>query len=266
MMSGSERTSVEENDVAVLEVRGLSKGFGGVRALDSVSMRVRAGQVTALVGENGAGKSTLIKCLAGAHQPDLGQILVEGHPITFTGPFGARDSGIETVHQDLALTENLDVTANIFLGREVRHAWYRGFALKKRAMRAQSEEMLANFGINVPSVRTEVRNLSGGQRQGVAIARATGWGTRVIIMDEPTAALGVHETQRVLELITELAEKRLGVLVVSHNLDEVLQISDHIWVLRRGKLVTGLAKRDTSHEELVQYITGLAAANDEEQE
>lgn len=256
----------KQNEGSVLEVRNLSKAFGGVHALDDVSMAVRMGQVTALVGENGAGKSTLIKCLAGAHQPDVGEILVGGRPITFTGPFEARDAGIETVHQDLALTENLDVTANIFLGREERHAWYRGFALKKSAMRAQARDMLENFGVRVPSLRTEVRNLSGGQRQGVAIARATGWGTRVVVMDEPTAALGVHETRRVLGLITELAQKRLGVLVVSHNLNEVLEISDHIWVLRRGKLVAGLVKRDTSHEELVHHITGLAATDEGQQE
>lgn len=264
-MGPSTTNDHRDEGASILEARDLTKAFGGIQALHDVSLSIPVGQVTALVGENGAGKSTLIKCLSGVHKPDAGDILVDGQSVEFASPSEARGAGIETVHQDLALAENLDVSSNIFLGRELRHGWHRGFALKKREMHAQSNKMLKNFGIRLPSVKAKLRNLSGGQRQGVSIARATGWGTRLIVMDEPTAALGVNETQRVLEIITELAQKQLGVLVVSHSLNDVFEVSDRIWVLRQGKLVASPATRDTSHEEIIQYITGLAAANDEEE-
>jgi simple sugar transport system ATP-binding protein len=244
----------------ILELREVVKEFGGVRALDGVSVSVRPGEVTALVGENGAGKSTLIGCVAGNHRPDSGELLMAGAPVTFTSPFSAREAGIETVYQDLALAENLDVAANIFLGREERHGALRGFGLKKRAMRQRAAEMLQDMGVSVPAVGIEVRSLSGGQRQSVSIARATGWGAKLVMMDEPTAALGVRETERVLGLVKELATRGLGVLVISHNLDDVFAVSDQIWVLRRGALVAGRRTKETSHAEIVHDITGLTRA------
>lgn len=247
-------------DRPVLEVRDLVKDFGGVRALDSVSLTANGGEVTALVGENGAGKSTLIKCITGIHAPDRGEIRLDDEPVAWDGPFAARAAGVEAVYQDLALAENLDVAGNIFLGREERHGWSRAFMLRKRAMRTRAGEMLEEFGINVPSPRVEVGNLSGGQRQGVSIARATAWGARLVIMDEPTAALGVRESERVLELITELARRRLPVILISHNLEDVFAVSDRIWILRRGQLVASLRTSETSHEEVVSHITGLSAS------
>jgi len=241
-----------------LEVKNLSKTFGGVVALNNVSLYVKSGEIAALVGENGAGKSTLIKCVAGVHPPDSGTILMSGLPVQINSPFDARMKGIETVYQDLALADNLNVAGNIFLGRERSHGIGRGFALRKKEMRRKAREMLESYGINVPSLGTEASFLSGGQRQGIAIARAAEWGSHVVIMDEPTAALGVQETERVLQLIVQLAERGLAVLVVSHNLEQVLEVSNRIWILRRGKLVANLHTSDTDRQSVIHYITGLA--------
>jgi len=241
-----------------LEVRDLVKRFGGVVAVDRVSLFADEGKVTALVGENAAGKSTLIKCISGALQPDAGTILLHGKPFHFTDPFQSRQAGIETVYQDLALADNLDVGANLFLGRELSYGWTRGFALRKRHIRERALALLSSLDLNIPSVTTQVRYLSGGQRQGIAIARAMEWGSRVVIMDEPTAALGVREARRALNLIVELARSGRAVLVVSHNLEHVFEISDHIWVLRRGRLVAGVTPSQSSIREVVHYITGLA--------
>lgn len=243
----------------VLEVRDLVKTFGGIHALDGVTLDAKPGSVTALVGENGAGKSTLIKCLVGVYQPDAGDILIDGVAQHFSGPFDARAAGLETVYQNLALAENLDVAANIFLGREARHGWAHLWALDKRFMWDKAREMLDDFGIHGLATKTEVRQLSGGQRQGVGIARATGWGTKAIIMDEPTAALGVRESQRVLDVVAGLAEKNLAVLLVSHNIPQVLEVSHHIWVLRAGRLVASLESSQTTHKEVVEHITGMYA-------
>jgi ABC-type sugar transport system ATPase subunit len=240
-----------------LEVRQLVKSFGGVHALDGVTLHADRGLVTALCGENGAGKSTLIKCLVGVLRPDSGQILVEGQVTHFDNPIDARLAGLETVYQDLALAENLDVASNVYLGREVHGGWRRLWALNKRQMASHSAEILDNFGIRSLSPSTLVRSLSGGQRQAVGIARATGWGTRAVIMDEPTAALGVRESERVIQEIIALAKKNVAILLVSHNIPQVLEVSDHIWILRAGRLVASLKTSESNHREVVGYITGM---------
>ena len=219
-------------------------------------MSVPSGEVTALVGDNGAGKSTLVRCLSGVHLPDQGQVLVEGHPVTFADPLAARDAGIETVFQELALADNLDVSSNIFLGREIRHGLSRLFRLNKKEMDRRSQELLMRYAINMPSPRSAVRSLSGGQRQGVAIARAVGTGrTSAILMDEPTAALGVQETANVLQIVRVLAESGLAVLLISHNMAQVIDVADRVVVLRGGRKVVESPTAETSTQELVHYIT-----------
>jgi simple sugar transport system ATP-binding protein len=241
----------------VLEAIALTKRFGGVTALDGVSLWAQDGEVTALVGENGAGKSTLIKCLSGVHRPDSGEILVAGKPVRFASPLEARLAGIETVYQELGLVEYFDVATNIFLGREISRPWWQGSILDRRAMRRRAQEVLAGFGITNVNPSTEARQLSGGQRQGVSIARATAWGARAIIMDEPTAALGVRESERVMDVIRSLRRAKLCVLIVSHNIPQVLAVADRIWVLRAGRLVTHMPAEQTNHAEIVEHITGM---------
>jgi simple sugar transport system ATP-binding protein len=241
----------------VLDAVALAKHFGGVTALDGVSLWALDGEVTALVGENGAGKSTLIKCLSGIHRPDSGEILVAGEPVSFASPLEARLAGIETVYQELGLVEYFDVATNIFLGREICRPWWQGSILDRRAMRRRAQEVLAGFGITNVNPTTEARQLSGGQRQGVSIARATAWGARAIIMDEPTAALGVRESERVMDVIRSLRSAKLCVLIVSHNIPQVLAVADRIWVLRAGRLVAHMAADETNHAEIVEHITGM---------
>lgn len=244
-------------DYAALEVRNLSKNYGGIFALADVSMTFRKGEVTAIVGDNGAGKSTLLKAICGALVPDSGQILVEGQEFEFKGPNDARRAGIETVHQDLALANNLSVAQNMFLGREeVRGVWPFKF-LKSRTMNHKAYETINGLSVNVPSPQAAVEELSGGQRQAIAIARATTWGNHVVLMDEPTAALGVTETSRVEQLIGTLRERGLCVVIVSHDLGQVFRISDRIAVMRQGHLVANLVTTVTTGDELLALITGL---------
>ncbi|MGO1972217.1 MAG: ATP-binding cassette domain-containing protein [Propionibacteriaceae bacterium] len=239
-----------------LAVRDVVKRFGGVTALDKVSIAIPRGQVTALVGDNGAGKSTLVRCLAGVHAPDEGEIFVGGNPTVFHDPLGARSCGIETVFQELALADNLNVSANIFLGREMRHGVGGLFRLNKREMDRRSKELLQRYAINLPSPRARVDQLSGGQRQGVAIARAVGTGhTQAVLMDEPTAALGVQETAKVLKIVRNLAESGLGVLLVSHNMQQVINTADQVCVLRGGRMVANMPTSETNTQELVHLIT-----------
>jgi ABC-type sugar transport system ATPase subunit len=241
----------------VLDAVSLTKHFGGVRALDDVSLWALAGEVTALVGENGAGKSTLIKCLSGVYQPDSGEIRIDDKSMKFESPLDARLAGIETVYQELGLVEYFDVAMNIFLGREICRPWWQGSMLDRRAMRRRAREVLAGFGITNVDPSTEVRQLSGGQRQGVSIARATAWGARTIIMDEPTAALGVRESERVMDVIRKLRDANLCLLIVSHNIPQILAVADRIWVLRAGRLVAHRLARETNHAEIVGHITGM---------
>jgi ABC-type sugar transport system ATPase subunit len=218
----------------LLQLRGIDKNFGAVQALVNVHLDVPAGQVTALVGDNGAGKSVLIKCIAGIHGPDRGEILWEGHAIHIRNPRDAAALGIETVHQDLALCDNLDIVQNMFLGRERA----RRLLLEEEAMEKAAAETLASLAVTtVRSIRQPVASLSGGQRQSVAIAKAVLWNSKLVIMDEPTAALGVAQTAMVLELVRRLADRGLAVMLISHNMNDVFQVADRVAVLRLGQLV-----------------------------
>lgn len=249
-------SSASGTDTSVaVELRDVVKRFGGVVALNHVSLTARRGQVTALIGDNGAGKSTIIRCLSGVHQPDEGEVLVAGQPVALATPLDARAAGIQTVFQELALADNLDIASNIFLGRELKRDARGLFRLRKRQMEAEAEAVLSRYGIRMPSAKSPVNRLSGGQRQGVAIARAAGAGGTTVLMDEPTAALGVQETARVLGIVRSLAENGIAVLVISHNLEQVMEVSDHIWVLRSGNMVAGVPTAQTSSQELVHFIT-----------
>jgi ABC-type sugar transport system ATPase subunit len=227
---------------ALLSLRGVGKSFGPVRALVDVDLDVPAGQVTALIGDNGAGKSVLIKCIAGIHRPDHGQILFEGRPVQLRSPRDAAALGIETVHQDLALCDNLDIVQNLFLGRERT----RVFALDEESMETAAATTLDSLRVTtVRSIRQPVASLSGGQRQSVAIAKAVLWNSKLVILDEPTAALGVAQTEMVLKLVRELADQGLAVMIVSHNMNDVFEVSDRVAVLHLGRLVR-VAPRPTS--------------------
>jgi D-xylose transport system ATP-binding protein len=239
-----------------LELRGVSKHFGSVEALQKVDFEVRDSEVMALVGDNGAGKSTLIKCVAGIHPMDSGEILFEGEPVSIHGPKDAAKLGIEVVYQDLALCDNLDVVQNMYLGREERD-WF--FRLKEAPMEQRTSETLRGLAVTtIRSVRQPVATLSGGQRQSVAVARSVLWNNRVVFLDEPTAALGVAQTRQVLDLVKRLAEEGLAVVFVSHNLIDVFEVANRITVLRLGRNVGVYEKDRTSQQEVVQAITAGA--------
>ena len=242
----------------LLEARHVQKHFGRVVALREANFTLRPNEVHAIVGDNGAGKSTLIKIISGVFQADAGEIAIDGRPVTIANPREARELGIETVYQDLELADQLDASANLFLGREllVRPplSWF-GF-MDKKAMRRRAQEEMRRLKIGIKSVDQEVLSLSGGQRQAVAVARAIAWGTRIVIMDEPTAALGVRESSMVLELIKEVRSQGLAVIMVSHNLPEVFAVADRITVLRSGRTIVTLDKSETSLEAVVGMMTG----------
>jgi len=247
-------------DTPLLELRGVTKSFGSVQALTDVDLEVRRGEVMALVGDNGAGKSTLIKCIAGIHPMDEGQILFDGEAVSIHGPKDAAKLGIEVVYQDLALCDNLDVVQNMYLGREERDFFFR---LKESPMEQKTAETLASLSVTtIRSVRQPVATLSGGQRQSVAVARSVMWNNRVVFLDEPTAALGVAQTRQVLALVKRLAEQGIAVVLVSHNLVDVFEVADRISVLRLGRNI-GVYERDkTNQQEIVQAIT-FGAAHEE---
>jgi D-xylose transport system ATP-binding protein len=231
---------------------GINKSFGPVHVLHDVDFTVRAGEVTALVGDNGAGKSTLIKCVAGIYPMDSGQVLFRGQNVTIHSPKEAADLGIEVVYQDLALADNLDVVQNMFLGRERGSRWLMDEASMEKAAR----ETLASLSVRtVKSVRTRVKQLSGGQRQTVAIAKSVLWDSKVVLLDEPTAALGVAQTRQVLDLVRRLAEQGLGVVLISHNMADVFEVADRISTLYLGRLVADLPAKETTHSQIVELIT-----------
>ncbi|WP_433712919.1 ATP-binding cassette domain-containing protein [Nocardia sp. CA-084685] len=234
----------------VLSLRSIGKTFGAVSALTDIDMEVNAGEVVALVGDNGAGKSTLVKVLSGVHQPDVGELFFDGKPVTIPSPNAALELGIATVFQDLALCENLDVVANLFLGRELGRA-----RLSEVEMETRSWELLGELSARIPSVRVPIASLSGGQRQTVAIARSLLVNPRLIMLDEPTAALGVAQTAEVLNLIERVRAKGLGVIMISHNMEDVRAVADRIVVLRLGRN-NGTFGPDVSNHELVAAITG----------
>ena len=239
----------------IVEVRNVRKDFGAVRALHDVSISVNAGEVAAIVGDNGAGKSTLVKILTGVHQPTSGTILFGGEPVTLHNPDEARQKGVETLFQDLALVDDLTIWQNLFLGREL--TWGGPFRFTgKRAMAARAKEMLAGLHINIPSINARVRRLSGGQRQAVAIRRAVGWDARLTIMDEPTAALGLRERTEVENLVEQLRDRGRTFLLISHNFDQVMRLSNEIWIMRNGRVVGHRRTSETSGDELVALITG----------
>jgi simple sugar transport system ATP-binding protein len=244
----------------LLDVENVSLSFGSVRALVDVSLNLRQGEITALVGDNGAGKSTLVRCICGIHRPQAGTISMDGRPLHFKSPEDAREEGIETVHQNLALVEDLTVWQNLFLNRELVHSFGPLAILDRRGMQREAQKMVSTLAVNVPAVRSRVRRLSGGQRQAVAICRAAGFSSRLVIMDEPTAALGVQETARVEELIVRLRDEGHAVLLISHNFAQVMRLSDHVWVMRAGRCVGGRRTAETTGEEIVALITGAKSA------
>ncbi|WP_037303892.1 ATP-binding cassette domain-containing protein [Amycolatopsis orientalis] len=236
----------------ILELRQINKSFGPVHVLHDVDFDVRAGEVTALVGDNGAGKSTLVKSIAGIHGYDSGTVKFQGEPVHIHGPRDAADLGIEVVYQDLALAENLDIVQNMFLGRERGSKWL----LDEASMEKAARETLASLSVRtVKSVRTPVSALSGGQRQTVAIAKSVLWDSKVVLLDEPTAALGVAQTRQVLDLVRRLAEQGLGVVLISHNMADVFEVADRIAVLYLGRLVANVHTKDVTHGQVVELIT-----------
>jgi len=242
----------------VLSVRKLTKRFGGLTAVNAVSMDVHAGEVVALLGDNGAGKSTLIKCVSGVHLAEEGEIYFEGQPRRFPRPIDARGAGIETIYQDLALANNLDVPANIFLGREKKRRYLGGLikTLDEKLMLREAAGSLEALDIQFPSLTQPIESLSGGQRQAVAIARAIYWDARLMIMDEPTNNLGVPEQHKVLELIGKLREQGVPVILITHTLPDVFAVADRIIVMHRGRKVTEKKASETNTAELVQYMVG----------
>ena len=243
---------------AVLSVRNLTKRFGGLTAVRDVSFDVSPGEVVALLGDNGAGKSTLIKCVSGVYQPDEGEIWFEGKKSSFTKPVDARGAGIETIYQDLALANNLDVPANIFLGREMKHRYFGGLVqtLNNKQMLKESRTGLQALDIVFPSLTQPIESLSGGQRQAVAIARAVYWKAKLMIMDEPTNNLGVPEQQKVLELIGKLKAQGTPVILITHTMPDVFAVADRIIVMHRGRKVTDKPTSETSAQQLVEYMVG----------
>jgi D-xylose transport system ATP-binding protein len=241
------------SDTPLLELRGITKSFGSVQALSDVDFDVRPAEVMALVGDNGAGKSTLIKCVAGTHTPDSGEILFEGQEVHIHGPKDAGRLGIEVVYQDLALCDNLDVVQNMYLGRE-EHNWF--LQLNEPAMEQRTAETLKSLAVTtIGSIRQPVATLSGGQRQSVAVAKAVQWNSKLVILDEPTAALGVAQTEQVLALVNRLAEQGLSVVLISHNLHDIFETAHRITVLRLGRNVGVFERAKTTQQEVVQAIT-----------
>jgi fructose transport system ATP-binding protein len=248
----------------ILQAKGLVKVFGTVVALDGTDLELRPKEVLAVIGDNGAGKSTLIKCLSGAVSPDLGDILLDGAAVSFRSPLDARRAGVETVYQTLAMSPALDIASNLYLGREIRARGPLGAVLRSvdaRGMRRQAAEHLRSLGITtIQDMSQKVETLSGGQRQGVAVARAAAFGTKVIVLDEPTAALGVKESNQVLDLIRRLREHGLAVILISHNMPHVYEVADRIHIQRLGRRVAVVTPASHPMEEAVAIMTGAKEA------
>jgi fructose transport system ATP-binding protein len=255
-MSGA---SAENGTTPVLEARGLVKRYGHVTALDGADFELYPGEILAVIGDNGAGKSTLIKALSGALIPDEGEIVVDGTPVHFRGPLDARRHGIETVYQDLALATALDISENIFLGREIRRPGVAGSLLRmldKRRMRREANAHMQDLKIGINSMGQAVETLSGGQRQGVAVARSAAFAQHVVIMDEPTAALGVKESHMVLDLIRQVRDRGLPVILISHNMPQVFEVADRVHIQRLGRRVAVIEPRNFKMSDAVAIMTG----------
>jgi D-xylose transport system ATP-binding protein len=247
-------TTAVATDTLVLE--GIVKRFGSVTALRGASIAARKGEITAIVGDNGAGKSTLIKCLTGVHRPDEGRMTVDGSEVDFHTPEDSRRAGIEAVYQDLALADDLAVWQNLFLNREKTRGVGPIRLLDRRGMRREADALVRKLSVNVPPVRSRVRRLSGGQRQAVAICRAAGFGSRIVIMDEPTAALGHRETARAEELIASLRDQGLAVVLISHDFAQVQRLAQRVFVMRGGRVTAELGPDEISPDRLVALVTG----------
>jgi D-xylose transport system ATP-binding protein len=245
-----------DRSVAPLRLNNIRKQFGGVVAIERFDLEVEAGEIVAMVGDNGAGKSTLVKIVSGVYQPTGGEIWLQGRSASFRDASDARRQGVEVVYQDLALVDSQPVYMNLFLGRELIRGPLR--LLDRRRMARETQDLVDSLDVRIPSARATIRELSGGQRQAVAICRATHWASSLVLMDEPTAALGVAETAKVEELITRLRDRGAAVLIVSHNLDQVFRIADRVTVLRRGKQVGTRVIAGTSRNEVVAMITGAS--------
>jgi ABC-type sugar transport system ATPase subunit len=238
----------------VLKLQDIRKNFGGVTAIDNFALEVYPGEIMALVGDNGAGKSTLVKIVSGVHAPTSGTITLEGQEVTMSSATMARGHGIEVVYQDLALADQQSVYMNMFLGREPLN---RFGLLDRRRMIAETEKLVKELDVRIPSAHSTIRDLSGGQRQGVAIARATHWASKLIMLDEPTAALGVAETAKAEQIMLSLKQRNIGILIISHSLDQVFRLADRICVLRRGKQIGVRKTAETDKNEIIAMITGL---------
>lgn len=245
----------------VIEIRGLEMHFGGVKALRGVNMDIPRGKVTAIIGDNGAGKSTLIKCLSGIYEPTHGDISINGEVVKINSPLSARNQGIETVYQDLAVLDTLTVAENLYLSREIRKGIWPFQLLNRKKMLVGAAEMMERVGNKTIRLNNEIGYMSGGQRQAVAISRAVGWGAQVIIFDEPTAALGVKESAEVANLIERLKEQGITVIIISHNFEEVLKLADLVWVMRHGQAIASRKASEVSGRDLVALLTGAEAAN-----
>lgn len=241
----------------LLEVQNITKRFGGLVAVDDVSLGVSAGEVVGLLGDNGAGKSTLIKVISGVHPPEAGKIFFEGKQISINNPMDALSLGIETIYQDLALAENLNVSSNIFLGREPQKKILGVIrVLDHDHMMKESRKVLERLQIEIPSLRNRIKMLSGGQRQAVAISRSIYWNARFLIMDEPTAALGIAEQKKVLDLVGRLRSHGIGILIISHQMHDVFSVTDRLIIMRRGKKVAERYTKETTPDEVVSLIVG----------
>ncbi len=244
-------TVATQRGTPLVEMKDIRVAFGGVHAVDGVSIDLQPGEVVALVGGNGAGKTTLIKTLSGAHKADSGEILVQGQPVTINNPRDARDMGIETIYQTLALADNIDAPSNIFLGREIRTKWG---TLNDTAMESETRELMGRLNPRFRNFKAPVQSLSGGQRQSVAIARAVHFNAKILIMDEPTAALGPAETEEVRQLIRQLRTEGLGIFLISHDIHDVFDLSDRISVMLQGKLVGTVDKDAVTQDEILAMI------------
>lgn len=254
----------EDVQRTVLQARGMSKHYGHVVAMDNTDFDLRAGEILAVIGDNGAGKSTLIKALTGAVTPDEGQLILEDEEVHFGSPLDARRAGIETVYQELGVAPALDIAQNLYLGREQRKSGVLGSVfrqLDKRAMRRGAAEQMADLGIRIQSIRQKVETLSGGQRQAVAVARVAAWATKVVVMDEPTAALGVRETNQVLDLILRVRDRGLPVVLISHNMPNVFQVADRVHIHRLGRRVALVDPSTITMDDAVAVMTGARPAD-----
>jgi len=245
--------SEQKNEPSV-RMEGISKSFGAVKAVQNVDLELYAGEIVGLMGDNGAGKTTLMKILSGVYKPDSGSIYLNAQKVSFDHRLIARRMGIEMVYQDLGLCDVIDIAENMFMGRELVTSYLGLKILDKKRMRSEATRCLKELGISFPSVKTKVKNLSGGQRKAIAVERAVYWNTKIVLMDEPTAALGVKEQKKVLEITRGLKERKVGVIFISHNLEEVFSTVDRIVVLSRGRKVADVKKEDTGRDEIIKLM------------